>query len=99
MASAALSSSAQYRPIAITGYATDPADTAITKIGAADLSGITASSNADLESKIAARLSALIPDDAKISVTVTTADLAAKTFTATVEVTFGYTTRTATVTN
>jgi len=90
----------QYRAGTITGYETDPADELKAALLAYDLKNLTAGSKAALEAKIAEIAKGLATEGTEITVTANdvTPGATAQTFTATVTVRFGYTTRTFTVT-
>lgn len=95
MLSANKTDSTRYMPIAIDGYVTDPVDTAVSKISALSLSGITASSEADLEAKLTALIaSAVSNSDIKCTVEITAFDTQSNTFSAKVTVAHGYAERT-----
>ena len=85
----------QYRPVGIEGYTVDPSQKLATAIEAADFSAISASSAQDLKTKLETAIAALEDNETVVSVTVDS--FTADAYTATVTITFGYTTKTVTI--
>lgn len=100
VASAASEGEDKYMPVSISGYTEDPAASHAAKISAMSFANISASSAQDLLAKITAIASVGMPSDMKITAALT-ADITltseAKAFSATLTVTFGYSTVTVTV--
>ncbi len=88
------SGSAQYKPAIITGYKIDPCNVLLSEIALMDFTGLKASDAASLENAIKQRILENAKPGTKITVTLTTTPTLNSTpnaFSATISISFGYT--------